>query len=144
MCLNISWKLTCQVWSEGQLACKWPGVGKCPLAQSWLFVYWNSIVTTVKELLKSIHVWQSYARNKRLKFFWLTVYTLYLLLLLLNIYSESVDYERSKQHNTQTWETHISSSLWTPHNSANTIIRTLRRPCSDSHMSCALHIVLLY
>ena len=30
-----------------------------------MFVYRNFIVTTVKELLKLIHVWQSYVRNKK-------------------------------------------------------------------------------
>jgi len=39
-----------------------------------VFLYRSFIVTTVKESLKSVHVWQSYARNKQ--FFWLTVYSL--------------------------------------------------------------------
>jgi len=38
------------------------------------FVYRNFIVTTVKESLKLIHVWQSYARNTKGIFLWLTVY----------------------------------------------------------------------
>jgi len=61
------------------------------------FVYRNFIVTTVKESLKLIHVWQSYARNKKGIFLWLTVYLQNVIFVLIFVQYVSSDTPKMRQ-----------------------------------------------